>query len=463
MPGFGGVEGGFVVLGVGIAGIVPGAVHKGVHRVRLAFGGCAALGADGHVPFRNGEQGVGGGFAHLHVIRQQHRQIGIRNEYHAALRAVDHGNGIAPIALAGNAPVAQAVGAGHLAAAQFLDAGGDGGLGGFAVHTVEGGGIGDDPRLDIGLGHLLQNKILLWILDHQQYRDAVFSGKFKVTLVVRGHCHHRSSAVIHQHIVGHPDLHFVAVQRIETVSAAENTFLGGVFRGAQELVLVDHLVAKVMQFAVVRVFLQPFLHQRMLRRQGHEGDSIDGVRAGGEDGDALAFVFQGELDAGAFALADPMFLHQDHALGPVDQLAEVQQFLGVVRDAEIPLFQLFLRHFAVAAPALAVFHLLVGEHGLAFLTPVLPAFFAVNQPFFIELFEEELPPFVIFGAAGAYLALPIQAEAHEVELDAHGGDVFLGGDAGMGVVLDGKVLRWHAKGVVAHGLHHSVAFHHFQA
>ena len=110
----------------------------------------------------------------------------------------------------------------------------------------------------------------------------------------------------------------------------------------------------------------------MLRRQHHEGDAEDGIGAGGKDPDFFFFyagMVQGEGNFRALALADPVALHDLDALRPVDAVI-LQQLVGVFGDAEKPLLQVALDHFGVAAPALAVDHLLVSEHHLALGAPV---------------------------------------------------------------------------------------------
>ena len=85
----------------------------------------------------------------LGVLRQQHRQVLLRHRHDAALVAVDHGDGRAPVALAGDEPVAQLVAHGALAPALLLQVLGDGlfcprTLGG----AVEAAGVDHLARLD---------------------------------------------------------------------------------------------------------------------------------------------------------------------------------------------------------------------------------------------------------------------------------------------------------------------------
>src|SRR5262245_23678317 len=79
------------------------------------------------------------------------------------------------------------------------------------------------------------------------------------------------------------------------------------------------------------------------------------------------------------------------------------RLLGIGRDAEEPLLELALRHRPVAAPAPAVDHLLVGEHGLALRTPVDDAASLVGQIAGQHAQEEELLPAIVLGATGGEL------------------------------------------------------------
>ncbi len=140
--------------------------------------------------------------------------------------------------------------------------------------------------------------------------------------------------------------------------------------------------------------------QRVLGRHGAEGDAHDGVCAGGKDVQA-AVLYQlavGIVDvvregkAQAFALADPVFLHQAHAVGPagerglgVADLHVVEQFLRVVGDLEVVAGDFAFFYQCAGAPAAPVNHLLVGQHGLVYRVPVHHLRFAVGNAFFQHL------------------------------------------------------------------------------
>ena len=87
--------------------------------------------------------------------------------------------------------------------------------------------------------------------------------------------------------------------------------------------------------------------ERVLGRKLQRGRAVDGVDARGEDGDLVACragcAVELEIDQRAFAAADPVALLRDDLLGPAGQCVEVlEQFVGVIGDAQEPLLQLAL-------------------------------------------------------------------------------------------------------------------------
>ena len=91
----------------------------------------------------------------------------------------------------------------------------------------------------------------------------------------------------------------------------------------------------------------------------------------------------------------------------------------------------------VAAPAGAVDHLLVGQHGLARRAPVDERVLLVGQTFFKELQKDPLVPAVILGIAGGDFALPVVGQPHALELGLHVENIFLGPD-----FADERRARW---------------------
>ena len=78
-----------------------------------------------------------------------------------------------------------------------------------------------------------------------------------------------------------------------------------------------------------------------------------------------------EANVGALAAANPVGLHQPHLVGPAIERCEVvEQSIAVFRDAEEPLFEFTALHRCARAPALALDHLLIGQHGVLDWIPI---------------------------------------------------------------------------------------------
>src|SRR5690606_28043579 len=92
-------------VGTGEAGVVPGGLHEGVEGVGLPLQGLAVqfVPAPCRVRLDGGVDAV-----HVHVLGQQHRQLVGGDGNLGTVAAVEHGDGGAPVALARDAPVAEA-------------------------------------------------------------------------------------------------------------------------------------------------------------------------------------------------------------------------------------------------------------------------------------------------------------------------------------------------------------------
>ncbi len=457
---------------IAVAHEVPRRIDERVHRVRLAARGLAALGAADVQEAGVLVQRVAGAVRDQ-VFRQHHRQVLLGHRHHAAVVAVDDGNRRAPVALAAHAPVAQAPG--RLLLAQ---AGGDDQFGharnrilhaeaveraGFDAHAALlvavplGPGIGGE-RLARHAHDLLDGQPVLFC-------------EREVALVVRGHAHYRAVAVAHQHVVAHPHRHLGAGERVDDRQPRGQAFLflGGQFGlgGAAGLGGRDECCERGVALGRVR-------GERVLGRDGAERDAHDGVGARGEHvelavADQRAGVVMDrvrEREAHALALADPVLLHQPHALGPAGEVLRVarvgdgrQQLLGVLRDVEVVARDLALFHRGARAPAVAVDDLLVGEHGHVHRIPVDDLRAALADAGLEHLQEQPLVPLVVGRVAGGDLARPVDGQAHRLHLLLHVGDVVVRPLRRRHLVLDGGVLGGQAEGVPAHGHQHVHALH----
>jgi hypothetical protein len=164
------------------------------------------------------------------------------------------------------------------------------------------------------------------------------------------------------------------------------------------------------------------------------------------------------MHLGAEALADPVLLHGPDLFRPAGQLVQVgEQFLGVGGDLHEIHRDLALFHRRAGAPAAAVDHLLVGEHGHVHRIPVHRGEFFVDQALLEQLGEQPLLPLVVVRLAGGQLARPVDGQAEALELPAHVVDVGVGPCRRRHVVLDCRVFRRQAESVPAHRLQHVVA------
>ncbi len=188
----------------------------------------------------------------------------------------------------------------------------------------------------------------------------------------------------------------------------------------------------------------------MIGRQRHETGAEQRVGAGGEHVELRA-VRQVEGEAQPFRPADPVLLHDPDFLRPfVEAVERVQQILRIARDAEEPLAQLAPLHQGAGAPAAAVDHLLVGEHGHVDRIPVHVRFGAVDQIVVIEIQEQLLLVLVVVRIAGREFAGPVDREAQHLQFAAHRIDVGIGPGARIDAAVARRVLRRQAERIPAH-------------
>ena len=201
----------------------------------------------------------------------------------------------------------------------------------------------------------------------------------------------------------------------------------------------------------------------MLGRDRHERGAEDRVVPCREDLERLQLLvlrqlaaFQRETHVGADRLADPVPLLGAHEVRPlaVEAVQRFQQLVGEGGDPEEPLGQVALLHRRVRAPAAAIDHLLVGEHGVLDRIPVDLGGLAVGQLLLQEIQEQPLLVHVVAGIAGGELAAPVDRHAHGLELAPHGVDVLVGPLARMDLALHGGILGRQPERVPAHGMQH---------
>src|SRR5690606_20130870 len=168
-----------------------------------------------------------------------------------------------------------------------------------------------------------------------------------------------------------------------------------------------------------------------------------------------------EREAHAFALADPVLLHQAYALGPTLKavLYLIEQFISVIRNAQVIAWDLALLYKRAGTPATAVDHLFICQNGLIDRVPIDDLSLAVGDPFFQHFQEQPLVPLVVLGIASTHFARPIDGQTHRLHLLLHVGDVVVSPFRRWHASLQRGVFRRHAEGVPAHWHEHVVATH----
>jgi hypothetical protein len=104
----------------------------------------------------------------------------------------------------------------------------------------------------------------------------------------------------------------------------------------------------------------------------------------------------------------------------------IEEFVSIGGNLEEPLLEVADLDRRAAAPAPAVHHLLVGQHGIAARAPVHGRTAAIREAALEHADEQPLVPFVVLGVAGGELALPGVADAEALQLAFHVRDVAAG-------------------------------------
>jgi hypothetical protein len=371
----------------------------------------------------------------------------------------------APVALAGDAPVAQAPCRLLLAEALRGEVGGDRLDGASAVEAVVGAGR-DAAALGLVAVPVVPHRggIRLPVhVDHLPDLEAVAPREVEVALVVRRHAHHGALAVAHQHVVADPHRHFRAGERMRHGESRGHALL--LHRGEVRL---HHaaLLALLDEGSERRIAGGGMRGERMLGSHGAEGDAHQRVGARGEHLQlaGLAVERVGERDVHALAAADPVGLHQPHALRPAGQTVErVEQLGRELRDPHVVHRDLALLDHGARAPAAAVDHLFVREDRLVHGVPVHRAGLAIHDALLEHPQEQPLVPAVVVGAAGGEFALPVDREPERLQLLLHVRDVVVRPLRGRHAVRHRGVLGRQPEGVPAHGLEHVEAAHAVEA
>mmetsp|Transcript_66760 Transcript_66760/g.161182 ORF Transcript_66760/g.161182 Transcript_66760/m.161182 type:complete len:863 (-) Transcript_66760:217-2805(-) len=390
----------------------------------------------------------------------------------------DDRDGLAPVALAREDPVAQLEGRHALALALALEARDHRRLALLRRQPVEPLARVDrdavlrESRLQ-RLARRRRRLAALGRLHHHLDRQVVRRGELEVALVVRRHRHHGARAVTGEHIVRHPDRHRRARQRVRHLDAGEDARLGLGDR-AVEVAHARGLAHVLAQRLLLRQLQRrELLDERVLGREHDVGRAHEGVGPRREDLDhvfgqrlgrgALSLGGRGdaEVDVRALRAADPVLLRGLRALWPVDpaRLEVVGEAVGVRGDLQHPLAQRHPDDREAATLGETVDDLLVGEHGAELGAPVDELLVLEGEAALEELQEDPLGPLDVPHVGRRQLALPVVREAERLELPLEVCDVLLGRLFGVRPRVDGVLLGRKAEGVPAHGMQHVVVLH----
>ena len=246
------------------------------------------------------------------------------------MRAVNHRNRRAPIALAGNQPVAHAVVYLQRAVLRFGQFIHNGPFRLFVFHAVKRTGIDQHARAGIR-----QRGLFVFGFDYFYNRQIVFGGKYIVAFIMRRHRHHAARAVGIQHIIRNPNRHLAAVDRVDGISAGKYPCF--FTHGGQTINIRGFVGLFAIGFHGLFMFRRGnFIHHRMLRRDYTIGIAKQRVRPGGKHGKRTA-AHDIKRDLRTFRAADPVCLHRFDAFRPIQVFQPFQQFIGIVRNFKEPL------------------------------------------------------------------------------------------------------------------------------
>ena len=302
--------------------------------------------------------------------------------------------------------------------------------------------------------------------DDGRRAEPVDVDEIEVALIVRRAAENRARAVIHQDEIG--DIDRQAPVGIEGMKDAQAGVVALLLRRLDRRDRRADLPAFLDEGGELRVVAGGGGGERMIGRDRHEFRAEQRVGTRRVDFEFVDARFAGErpqrrrvddeADHQAFRAPDPVALHQAHLFRPAVEAVEArQQIVGIVRDLEEPLRQFALLDDRARAPAAAVDHLLVGEHGLVDRVPVDLRLPARDEAGAEEVEKQLLLMLVVARVASRDFARPVERQPHRLQLRAHRFDVGVGPFRRMGVVLHRGVFRRHAERVPPHRMQDVVA------
>ena len=243
-------------------------------------------------------------------LRQFEGQFALVDQARHPVLVVD-GERLAPIALAAEDSVAQAVVHLHPSQVVLGDVFLRGGYRLFYSQTVEvqfairchtcSRRVAYDALLGV-------EALLAHVTTFHQWHDrqAEMFGESVVAAIVRRHRHNSARAIARQYVITHPDRHRLARERVHGVRAGKHT---------RHLAVSDALaLGPFFRTLQVSLHLDPLglgrhlRYQLAFRRQHHEGDAKHRIRPGSEDGKLYVAIFYPEAYLRTFRATYPVAL-----------------------------------------------------------------------------------------------------------------------------------------------------------
>ncbi|MNO67679.1 hypothetical protein D3C76_584890 [compost metagenome] len=361
-------------------------------------------------------------------------------------------NRLAPIALAAEQPVAQAVGYFAFAAAFFFEPGDHFCNSFLIVQTIQ--------EIRIHMRAVAAVSLFFYIAALHHFKDfqAELLGEFPVAGVMSRHRHNGSRSVTCEHIIRDPDRHLSAIHRVNRVCPSEDTgFLLGQIR-TLKVTLAGSFIT-VFRHCRFLLFCRNEIHQLMLRCQHTVACAEQGIRTGGEYLQAGVMACNGEGHFSSGRFADPVALHILDAFFPVQLFQILEQTFRVLRNFQNPLAHRSADHRMAPALAFAVDDLFVRQHCSQGFTPVDRYLCHIGQTTVVQLDKNPLCPFVIFRIGCADLAVPVIGEAQRFDLAAEIINVLKSNLARMLSGIHCILLSRKSEGIPAHRVQHVVAAH----
>ena len=382
------------------------------------------------------------------------------------MRAIDHRNGRTPIALTRNAPVAQTEL--HFLLSQPLgcELGCNGVNGVMHAQAVEFAGV-DKMRFaclvaipflpGIGREGFTVNR------NHLLDRKTKLFGKCKVSFIVSRDSHHGAFAVAHEDVVGNPDFNGFTRERMLDVKARRDALL---FHGSHVGFRHAALGAFSNEGLQIRTIFGEVGSEGMFGSDGDERHAHERIGTSRINGEALLFAgqFVREAKRHAFGTANPVLLHAANLFGPaVKRFDVVEEFLRVLRNAEVITRNFALFNNRAGAPAAAFNNLLVGQHSLVDRVPVDDLGLTVGNASFQHLEEQPLVPPIVLGLAGSDFTRPVESKTQGLHLGLHIGDVAVCPRSRLNLFCQGGIFGRQSEGIPAHRRHDVVALHAVEA